>query len=696
MDRFIGKRLDGRYEMQEIIGMGGMANVYKSFDIVEQKYVAVKILKDEYSTNEEFVRRFRNESKAIAMFSHPNIVKVLDVSFGQKIQYIVMEYVDGITLKEYIEQQKVIGWKETIYFTVQILRALQHAHDKGIVHRDIKPQNIMLLQDGTIKVMDFGIARFSREQGRTLSSQAIGSVHYISPEQARADKTDEKTDLYSVGVMMFEMLTGTLPFDADSAVSVALMQLQNTPKKPRELNDSIPEGLEEITERAMQKDPLKRYQSASEMLRDIDMFKRNPSIVFEYKYFNDDKTTKFFDAVSTTKVEEEEEEKSNFIQILGGIAAACVIGAILFIVIMAIINGGKVADVPVPKLVGVNYNTAIKDSKFKDITIQMDAVEYNEQNDAGNIFWQSEKEGTMVKKNYIVKVKVSKGKPRVKIPNIYGKHITDAEEAIKALNLEVKIVQTQSDEVTKDYVIKTLPARDSEVTVNSIVTIYVSSGKEVILREVPNVIDKNLEEAKYQIEQFKFRVGKVTEVDSTKAKGKIVSQSYSGGSKIAEGSTIDISVSTGIPPTNTTTITYSNIPTDASGNFNFKIYVNGELNTAYTKTIDVGSTRSVEFKIAGTGTKDITIKIERSSNEAILAKYSVNFTDDTSKLISSNANAFKYVELLVNISIAEKINSNNAELKTALTEAKAIVITDTATKISLANAKLKNAIDAVI
>lgn len=310
MDKYVGKRLDGRYEIKEVIGVGGMAYVYKAYDSIDDRTVAVKILKDEYLANEEFTRRFKNESKAIAILSHPNIVKVYDVSFGERLQYIVMEYIDGITLKEYIEQQQDIKWKEAVHFTVQILRALQHAHDKGIVHRDIKPQNIMLLPDGTIKVTDFGIARFSRNEIRATSAtdKAIGSVHYISPEQARGDITDEKADIYSTGVMLYEMLTGRLPFEADSAVSVAIMQLQSEPKQPREINPSIPEGLEEITIKAMQKDPAKRYQSAAEMLYDIDEFKRNPSIHFEYKYFVDETPTRFVEAITRVKGEAALEE----------------------------------------------------------------------------------------------------------------------------------------------------------------------------------------------------------------------------------------------------------------------------------------------------------------------------------------------------------------------------------------------------
>ena len=297
MDRFVGKRLDGRYEIQEIIGVGGMAVVYKAHDNVENRTVAIKILKEEFVSNEEFIRRFKNESKAIAVLSHPNIVKVYDVSFGDLIQYIVMEYIDGITLKELIERQGSLRWKDAVYFMVQILKALQHAHDKGIVHRDVKPQNIMVLSDGTIKVADFGIARFARNEQRTITDKAIGSVHYISPEQARGEKTDEKADIYSVGVMLYEMLTGQLPFDAESAVSVAIMQLQRDPKLPTEINPAVPLGLEQITMHAMQKTIERRYQSASEMLCDLEQFKKDPESTFDYSYFVDNAPTKFVDSI---------------------------------------------------------------------------------------------------------------------------------------------------------------------------------------------------------------------------------------------------------------------------------------------------------------------------------------------------------------------------------------------------------------
>ena len=300
MDNYVGKRLDGRYEIREIVGVGGMAVVYKAYDNIDDRMVSIKVLKDEFLANEEFRRRFKNESKAIAVLSHPNIVKVYDVSLGDKLQYIVMEYVEGITLKEYIEQQGVIPWKEAVHFTTQILRALQHAHDKGIVHRDIKPQNILLLENGSIKVTDFGIARFSRGETRTMTEAAIGSVHYISPEQARGETTDDKADIYSVGVVLYEMITGRLPFEAESAVSVAIMQVQNEATPPREINPQIPLGLEQITLHAMEKSTANRYQSAAEMLLDLDELKRNPSIKFDYTYFVDKEPTKFINRESVT------------------------------------------------------------------------------------------------------------------------------------------------------------------------------------------------------------------------------------------------------------------------------------------------------------------------------------------------------------------------------------------------------------
>jgi len=335
MDKNIGKKLDGRYEITELIGVGGMAEVYKGVDVIDNKTVAIKILKKEYAENEEFLRRFRNESKAIAVLSHPNIVKIYDVGFSEKIQYIVMEYIDGITLKEYIEEEKVLTWKDTVHFVIQILRALQHAHDKGIVHRDIKPQNIMMFTDGTIKVMDFGIAKFAREEGKTATDQAIGSVHYISPEQASGSVTDAKSDIYSVGAMMYEMLTGKKPFDSDNPVAIAVMHMHDIPERPRAINPDIPDGLEEIVLRAMEKAPEDRYQTTGDMIKDIEDFKADPSMTFGYYQEEDEEENKedtiHFNALSPENGEKAlEQEPSSAAPVYAAAGAAAGAAAAMY------------------------------------------------------------------------------------------------------------------------------------------------------------------------------------------------------------------------------------------------------------------------------------------------------------------------------------------------------------------------------
>lgn len=576
MDKYIGKRLDGRYEIKEIIGVGGMAYVYKAYDTIDDRIVAVKILKDEYLANEEFTRRFKNESKAIAILSHPNIVKVYDVSFGQRLQYIVMEYIDGITLKEYIEQQQDIKWKEAVHFTVQILRALQHAHDKGIVHRDIKPQNIMLLPDGTIKVTDFGIARFSRQDIRATSAtdKAIGSVHYISPEQARGEITDEKADIYSVGVMLYEMLTGRLPFEADNAVSVAIMQLQSEPKMPRDINPSIPEGLEDITIKAMQKDPSKRYQSAAEMLLDIDEFKRNPSIHFEYKYFVDETPTRFVEAITKVKgeppaaaepegeaetEEEEEEERKGppVLPILMAIAGAFVLVALIFvvIVILQIVVPGKDVDgneVVIPTFTGLNYEEQITNNPEWIAAFDFaDPIYVFDSSPKGTVLKQSPNAGLTVKvKKQKIQLTVSKGPKMIQVPNVKGLHQDDATEQLRSNGFEVAYLQQSSTDVQKGLVIKTAPAMYPEMLVEgSTVTLVVSTGEEPVPDEnIPNIKETSLEQAKQRLIDKGFLVidsNIVYQNHPSYAAGTVISQSPAGDTMAAPGTEVILTVSTG-------------------------------------------------------------------------------------------------------------------------------------------------------
>lgn len=564
MDNYVGKRLDGRYELQEVIGVGGMAVVYKAYDNIDDRIVAVKILKDEFLASEEFRRRFKNESKAIAVLSHPNIVKVYDVSYGDKLQYIVMEYVEGITLKEYIEQQGVISWKETVHFTTQILRALQHAHDKGIVHRDIKPQNIMLLENGTIKVTDFGIARFSRSETRTMTDTAIGSVHYISPEQARGDITDDKSDIYSVGVVMYEMLTGQLPFQSDNSVSVAIMQLQTDPVKPREINSSIPEGLEQITMRAMQKNPKDRYQSAAEMILDLDEFKRNPSIRFDYSYFVDNEPTKFVDKTAPVTVpianagdtriidnpnpqpgndegDEKTAEKNKIVPILSGIVIGFV--AVLAIVLVCLYVFNR--KLTVPKLVNKNYAEEILgNDEYKNFVIKVNEVQ-NSFYEPGQVYAQDPAAGTKVdKSNNVITVTVAVSEEKASVPNVLKYQLNDAITKLKNAGFEVYSVPQQSTEKA-GTVLSTSPEYGRQVSKGSTITIYYASEQELV--EVPKLIDENTENAKAILESLNLELDeKIDEKDSDKPKGTIIEQSYAEGEKVPEGTKIRVTVSTGV------------------------------------------------------------------------------------------------------------------------------------------------------
>lgn len=579
MDKYVGKKLDGRYEIRELIGIGGMANVYRCYDTVDDREVAIKILKDEYLNNEEFIRRFKNESKAIAVLSHPNIVKVYDVSFGDMIQYIVMEYIDGITLKEYINQQGTLSWKETVHLITQILMALSHAHSKGVVHRDIKPQNMMLLSDGTIKVTDFGIARFSNST-RTMTEQAIGSVHYIAPEQAKGDITDGKTDIYSIGVMMYEMLTGKLPFDGDNAVSVALMHLQVIPEAPRTLNPSIPEGIEEITLKAMQKQPMDRYQSAQDMLTDIERFKMNPSVRFEYKYFNDKQQIKYSDAVSKGKQsraeefaqsgkpqEEEKVRHSIAFPIIIGILIAAFITAIFGTVYGMIKNSQntQVTDIEVPNFIGMTYDEAkTLDSAGDDYVIK-GVTEYFPEKEIGEIVEQEPKPGMTVKKGKEITVIYNAPQSEKAVPVTGGQTEDDARNILKKAGFyTIETVTVYSDSVDEGLVVRSYPAEGIVSMTGDTVYLYVSGDQKNKKITVPYLIDSNIDDAVKQLEDLGLNVSK-KEVESEKSSGTVVYQSPVAGS-LKKGSTVTLKYSKGGIPI------IFNLPND-SGKYPLEIKV---------------------------------------------------------------------------------------------------------------------------
>lgn len=618
MDRFIGKRLDGRYEIHELIGVGGMAYVYKAYDRVEGRWVAIKILKEEFSNNSDFLRRFRNESKAIAVLNHPNIVKVYDVSFGDQIQYIVMEFIDGITLKEYIEQEGTIRWQEAVHFTTQILMALECAHEKGIIHRDIKPQNIMLLQDGSIKVADFGIARFLQSETQTMTDKAIGSVHYIAPEQASGDYITDKADIYSVGVMLYEMLTGKLPFVADNAVSVALMQLQAKPVMPRELNPSIPRGLEQITMRAMEKNPVDRFQSAGEMLDDLDEFRRNPNIVFHYDLqtanarYDASRSMEAYDASRQAPAynddyEYEEElvrsrrSAKGAMVVKGVLAAAIIVGlAVAVIYFLNYWNNRPEAGddlLEMPNLVGQLYEDVIANEEYADFNIQV-----REGNDPdlqpGEIMNQDPAAGIMVKKDADVELLVNGGVGQVEVPDVVTDHMTleEAQQAIEDAGLHSQVENVADDEVEEGRVISTNPEPGTMVDSGSTVTLRVSTGPAEEMVTVPDgLVGDTLANVSAKLEEAGLVVGNVNRDDtSTLTVDTVISLSPNEGSEISKGSTVDITVSSGKGATKTLSTSIP-LPSSVSEDITLEVYRNGTKVTTDTVNPAYGSSYSLSF-----------------------------------------------------------------------------------------------------
>lgn len=635
-DRFVGKRLDGRYEIHELVGVGGMAYVYRAYDRMEDRWVAIKILKEELSGNTDFLRRFRNESRAIAMLSHPNTVKVYDVSFGDKIQYIVMEFIDGITLKQYIEQEGVIRWQEAVHFTIQILLALEHAHQKGIVHRDIKPQNIMLLQNGTIKVADFGIARFLQSETTTMTDKAIGSVHYIAPEQARGDYITDKADIYSVGVMLYEMLTGKLPFVADNAVSVALMQLQAKPVLPRELNSGIPRGLEQITMRAMEKNPIDRFQSAGEMLEDLEQFKRNPNIIFRYDtqsapapYVpqNSLDSGRFVPEYDDSYEYEEELVRSRK-RAKGAMAVKGVLAAIIVVVIACgavwlmqnwetLLEPEIDEQVEMPMFEGMLYQDIIANEEYME-NFTFSTTEGNDPDlESGTIIKQNPKAGLMVKKGKEVELIVNGEISKVAVPDVTNYTQADAIALLKELNLGYQSENVSDDEVEVGKVVNTDPATGTEVSEGTVITLRVSKGPAKKKVKVPDGLTGDLlYNVTSKLEDAGLEVGSKTYDDtSTLPKDTVVRVTPESGTEVSEGSTVDLVLSSGKNAAKT--LSYSvNLPSDVTQDVQLVVYRNGTQVSSDTVNPSYAGSYSIEF--TGTsGTETVVITLDGQKYQQI-------------------------------------------------------------------------------
>lgn len=580
MDKYIGKMLDGRYEIIELIGSGGMANVYKAKCHRLNRMVAVKILKSDMAENEEIRRRFRDESRAVAQLSHANIVSVYDVSSSGDTEYIVMELIDGITLKQYMERRGQMDWRESLHFIIQIMRALEHAHSRGIIHRDIKPQNIMVLRDGSVKVADFGIACL-QNNAQTLTQDALGSVHYISPEQARGEHIDARSDIYSAGVVLYEMLTGRLPFEGDTAVSVAIQHLSSVPLAPSEIREDVPKGLELICMKAMCADINKRYASATAMLEDLESFRKNPDIDMEYireelKEKENTEATRYIskkelsEAVRNKKEKEKDElaaekqektgiagtkdEKKRMAIIIGAFAGALLL---IFLIFTLIFNGfgggGDSSGHKVPDIRGMTVEDAKKLEGIKDIfTIEVVGTKENSKYNDGEIISQDPSEGTLRKNNLTIQVYVCAKVEKSYMPTVLNMSESVAKSILNnmSLGLNIQVQDKPSDTVAKGLVAATSPAAGAEIRQGNTVIIYISSGREIKPVTVPNFVGMTEEKANLEAQKLGLVVGASSSEYSDKPAGTVIRQSISATTEAKTGDNIYFTISLG--PNNTT------------------------------------------------------------------------------------------------------------------------------------------------
>lgn len=547
-EKYVGMIFDGRYRIQRIIGLGGMAVVFEAEDLLMHRTVAVKMLKEGVGDDATSVKRFINESKAVSMLSHPNIVSIYDVSVREDLKYIVMEHIRGITLKNYMSRKGKLPVREAVSFTEQILRALDHAHSKGIIHRDIKPQNIMLLKNGMIKVADFGIAKLPSAETVTVTDKAIGTVYYISPEQASGKPIDPRSDLYSVGVMLYEMVTGTLPFSADSPVSVALMQIHNTPRPPRALCPELPLGLQQIILRAMEKDPDRRYQSAREMLRHIVALKNNPDTIFN---------------LSGAQKEEEEEdpmpmrkrkEKATMLPIITGVLTAfLLVGAVTGFYIMSRVIKAQKADaaqtIKVENFVGQVYNEEMQASMPAEYHVTVE-YRYDEDSEPDTVLEQDPKPGeqrnVIAGKQYCeLTLTLSRGAQSFALENYAILDARMVSLEMERLGLKSTVTEEYNDTVLEGYVIRTEPAAGETVTSGDMITLVVSKGQKVEYVSVPDFRGKARADALRLLYSTPLSLGKVTYVKSELEEGSVVSQSRPVGTQVPSGAAVDFEVSAG-------------------------------------------------------------------------------------------------------------------------------------------------------
>jgi len=604
MDQYIGRLLDGRYEILEVIGTGGMAVVYKARCHRLNRLVALKILKDEFARDEEFRRRFHAEGEAVAMLSHPNIVQVYDVSTSDNANFIVMELIDGISLKQYMEKKGVLNWKETLHFSMQIAKGLEHAHSRGIVHRDIKPHNVMVLKNGSVKVMDFGIARVMNKSN-TLTKEALGSVHYISPEQAKGGHTDNRSDLYSLSVVMYEMMAGRPPYDGESAVAVAIQHINGGAVLPSVLNPNIPAGLEQIIMKGMALEIRDRYVSATEMLQDMEEFRKNPAITFDYRTLLDDATrTLPVGGIPRTTAEkvaqartgrapqesirmqpvgsgqrkpaavippreseqkrksrthktappENKDNESSRVATTAIVICSAVAVIAIVIFLIALFNGALLNQekdlVEVPYLEGEMYGEGFS-ARYNDFTIRLQPKQYSPAFDAGQIMHQEPAGGSKVQKGSDLWITVSMGEepPVRNLDNFAGVELEEAKAVMDNLGYTVLTRYEPSFVYEAGLVTRTDPAANTELTAGQTVYFYVSTGPSVVEAKMPNVVGMEANRASELLKQLGFDSVKMEYVESQKPKDEVIYQSVESNTEVDVTTEITLLLSEGPPET---------------------------------------------------------------------------------------------------------------------------------------------------
>lgn len=624
MENILGTKLADRYLIEELVGVGGMCNVYRAFDAEALQTVAVKILRDEYAADEEYLRRFRNESRAINALSHPNIVKIYDVVLDAPNPYLVMEYVSGITLKEYIDRKKPIPGRTAANIAGLILTALQCAHENGIVHRDVKPQNIMVTEKGEVKVMDFGIARFAMSQSHTIDGNAIGSVHYISPEQALGGAVDQRTDIYSVGVILFEMLCGRLPFDGESPVSVALQQVEQSPKALRSLNPNVPVGLEQITLHAMAKNPDDRYANCGEMIADLRRWLADPKTTFPaYAATPVKKAAEFVrnkvpkkagaDAPKPTGGHKKLKDRlTTPLSRLFAVTCGVVVASVLFVFVMFQIYQPfqKVEDITLPNLVGVDYTAATAGSAYPDIRIELESEDFNTEYEAGQIYRQNPSAGKSVKKGSTVQVWVSAGGQMIPIPTFTNQEATAVYAKLVSLGLKYSTTEIASDTIAEGSVVRTSPEAGQSAPAGSTVVVYVSTGSSKERVQVPEVLGYPEEVAVQTLKDAQFEVVVTHQISDYQYDGLVMSQSPASPSMVPIGSKVTIVVGTvdESAAVGEATVTLQTIPPDLPGTVTVTAVLNGT--TVYSDTIEPQNTRLISIPLQGTGTCMVDVLID--------------------------------------------------------------------------------------